>query len=73
MIGFYILIGVISLVSWLISNTLKKKFDKYSKVSLRNGMSGAEIAEKMLADQLTWGAQPELQSSQLCSLLLLSL
>lgn len=50
MIGFYILIGVISLVSWLISNTLKKKFDNYSKVSLRNGMSGAEIAEKMLAD-----------------------
>lgn len=50
MIGFYILIGVISLVSWLISNTLKKKIDKYSKVSLRNGMSGAEIAEKMLAD-----------------------
>ncbi len=50
MIGFYILIGVISLVSWLISNTLKKKFDKYSKVGLRNGMSGAEIAEKMLAD-----------------------
>jgi len=48
--GFYILIGVISLVSWLISNTLKRKFDKYSKVSLRNGMSGAEIAEKMLAD-----------------------
>lgn len=50
MIGFYILIGVISLVSWIISNTLKKKFDKYSKISLRNGMSGAEIAEKMLAD-----------------------
>ena len=50
MIEFYILIGVISLVSWLISNTLKKKFDNYSKVSLRNGMSGAEIAEKMLAD-----------------------
>lgn len=50
MIGFYVLIGVISLISWLISNTLKKKFEKYSKVSLRNGMSGAEIAEKMLAD-----------------------
>lgn len=50
MMGFYILIGVISLVSWLISNTLKRKFDKFSKVSLRNGMSGAEIAEKMLAD-----------------------
>ena len=50
MMGFYILIGTISLVSWLISNTLKRKFDKYSKISLRNGMSGAEIAEKMLAD-----------------------
>ncbi|ARV16149.1 zinc metallopeptidase [Polaribacter sp. SA4-12] len=50
MIGFYILIGAISLVSWLISNKLKSKFKKYSKVQLRNGMSGAEIAEKMLAD-----------------------
>lgn len=50
MTGFYILIGAISLVSWLISNTLKKKFEKYSKISLRNGMSGAEIAQKMLND-----------------------
>jgi Zn-dependent membrane protease YugP len=50
MIGFYILIGVISLASWLISNTLKRKFKEYSKIQLRNGMSGAEIAEKMLAD-----------------------
>lgn len=50
MIGFYILIGAISLVSWLVSNQLKRKFKKYSKVSLRNGMSGAEIATKMLSD-----------------------
>lgn len=50
MIQFYILIGVISLVSWLISNKLKSKFKKYSQVELKNGMSGAEIAEKMLAD-----------------------
>lgn len=50
MIGYYILIGAIALVSWLVSRTLKKKFEKYSKVQLRNGMSGAEIAEKMLAD-----------------------
>ncbi|MGB5420508.1 zinc metallopeptidase [Algibacter sp.] len=50
MIGYYILIGAIALVSWLVSSTLKKKFAKYSKVQLRNGMSGAEIAEKMLAD-----------------------
>ncbi len=50
MMGYYILIGAIALVSWLVSNQLKKKFKFYSKVHLRNGMSGAEIAEKMLAD-----------------------
>ena len=38
------------LVSWLVSNRLKNKFEKYSKLHLQNGMSGAEIAEKMLAD-----------------------
>lgn len=50
MIGFYIIIGAISLVSWLISNQLKRKFKHYSKLQLRNGMSGAEIAQKMLHD-----------------------
>lgn len=50
MIEYYIIIGVIALVSWLVSSKLKSKFEFYSKVQLRNGMSGAEIAEKMLAD-----------------------
>jgi Zn-dependent membrane protease YugP len=48
--GYYILIGAIALVSWLVSSKLKSKFRYYSKVHLQNGMSGAEIAEKMLAD-----------------------
>lgn len=47
---FYILIGLISLVSWLVSNQLKRKFKQYSQIELRNGMSGAEIAGKMLSD-----------------------
>lgn len=47
---YLIIIGGIALFSWFVSNTLKQKFKKYSKVQLRNGMSGAEIAEKMLAD-----------------------
>jgi len=47
---YYIMIGAIALVSWLVSNKLKSKFAFYSKVTLRNGMSGAEIAEKMLQD-----------------------
>lgn len=50
MIGYYVLLGVIALASFLISSKLKSKFAQYSKVHLRNGMSGAEIAEKMLAD-----------------------
>ena len=48
--GYFIIIGIISLASWLVSSKLKSKFEFYSKVQLRNGMSGAEIAEKMLAD-----------------------
>jgi Zn-dependent membrane protease YugP len=47
---YYIMLGAIALVSWLVSNKLKSKFAYYSKVTLRNGMSGAEIAEKMLQD-----------------------
>ena len=48
--SYYILIGVIGLVSSLVSGQLKRKFAHYSKIQLRNGMTGAEIAEKMLAD-----------------------
>lgn len=50
MLGYYAIIGAIALVSWLVSNQLKRKFKYYSQVQLRNGMSGAEIAEKMLHD-----------------------
>ncbi|WP_111682350.1 zinc metallopeptidase [Winogradskyella tangerina] len=50
MLGYYILIGAIALVSWAVSSTLKRKFAHYSKVQLRNGLSGREIAEKMLSD-----------------------
>lgn len=48
--GYYIIIGISMLVSWLVSSRLKSKFAHYSKVHLRNGMSGKEIAEKMLRD-----------------------
>lgn len=57
MMGYYILIGAIALVSWLVSNQLKRKFAKYSKVHLRNGMSGEEIAKKMLADNGIYDVQ----------------
>ena len=50
MILYYVILGAIFLVSWLVSNRLKNKFEHYSHVQLRNGMSGKEIAEKMLRD-----------------------
>ena len=50
MLGYYILIGLIALVSFAVSSKLKSKFEFYSRVHLRNGMSGAEIAQKMLTD-----------------------
>src|SRR5690606_11484011 len=46
----FILMGIIMLASWYVGWQLKNKFEKYSKVHLSNGMSGAEIAEKMLHD-----------------------
>jgi len=50
MLGYYILIGIIALVSFAVSSKLQSKFDFYSKVHLLNGMSGAEIAQQMLND-----------------------
>lgn len=49
-IWYYVLLGAIALVSFIVSARLKSKFEHYSKVHLRNGMSGAEIAQKMLDD-----------------------
>ncbi|MGO4708413.1 zinc metallopeptidase [Chryseobacterium sp. 2TAF14] len=50
MTGYYLIIGIAMLVSWFVSSRLKSKFEYYSNVHLRNGMSGKEVAEKMLRD-----------------------
>jgi Zn-dependent membrane protease YugP len=48
--GIYIIFGIFALISWAISSQLKSKFAKYSEMHLSNGMSGNEIATKMLKD-----------------------
>src|SRR6056297_2102276 len=48
MIGIYVIFGFFMLLSWLVSRRLKSKFEKNSKVGLRSGLSGRQIAEKML-------------------------
>ncbi len=45
-----IIFGVFMLLSWLVSNQLKTRFAKYSRMRLRSGLSGREIAEKMLRE-----------------------
>jgi Zn-dependent membrane protease YugP len=50
MIGSYVIAGLIMLVSWLVGQQLKSRFEKYSRTPLRNGMSGREVAEQMLRD-----------------------
>lgn len=47
---YYLIIGVVFLISMFVQSRLRSKFEFYSKVHLRNGMSGKEVAEKMLRD-----------------------
>lgn len=48
--GIWGITGIIMLLSLIIQQTLNSKFNKYSKVPVSNGMSGAEVATKMLHD-----------------------
>ncbi|MEO7174273.1 MAG: zinc metallopeptidase [Saprospiraceae bacterium] len=46
--GYMILAGLLTVVGMLVSWRLKSKFAHYSQMPLRNGMSGAEVADTML-------------------------
>lgn len=50
MMGAYVIGIVVMLVSMLVSWQLKSRFQKYSKTPLANGLSGAEVAMRMLQD-----------------------
>lgn len=45
---YWIIFIVIALLSYLVQSNLKQKFEKYSRMPL--GMTGREVAEKMLRD-----------------------
>ena len=47
---YYLIIGAVFLISMFVQSRLRSKFEFYSKVHLQNGMSGKEVAEKMLRD-----------------------
>lgn len=46
-----------ALLSWLVSSSLQRKFEKYSKVPLQSGMTGKDVAEKMLRDNGIYDVQ----------------
>ncbi|WP_109833277.1 zinc metallopeptidase [Reichenbachiella versicolor] len=45
------------IIGFIVSNKLKNKFNKYSQISLRSGLSGREIAEMMLRDNGIYDVQ----------------
>jgi Zn-dependent membrane protease YugP len=49
-IGYLLIIGIFMLLGMVVSSRLKSKFREYGEMSLSNGMSGKEVAEKMLRD-----------------------
>jgi len=54
MLIWIVFIGI-AIISYLVQANLKSKFEKYSQMPLTNGMTGKEVAEKMLRDNGTSG------------------
>jgi Zn-dependent membrane protease YugP len=48
--NIWIIMLLVMVVSMLVQGMLQSRFEKYSKVGVTNGMTGAEVAEKMLRD-----------------------
>ena len=48
--GIFFITIVFAVIGMIVQSRLKSKFKQYSEVSLKNGLSGKEIAEKMLRD-----------------------
>lgn len=46
----YVIFIAFALISFLVQKVLQTKFDNYSKVAIPNGLTGKDIAEKMLRD-----------------------
>lgn len=57
MLGYYLIAGIMFIVGMIVSGRLKSKFNEYSQIPLGNGMSGREVAEKMLRDNGIYDVQ----------------
>ena len=55
--SIWIIMGLVMILSWLIQSTLNSRFHKYSQVRTPNGMTGAQVAQKMLHDNGIYDVQ----------------
>jgi len=53
----YIIFGVVALFSWMIQSSLKSKFERYSRIPIPRGMTGKDVALKMLRDNGIYDVQ----------------
>ena len=54
---YWILFIGIAILSFIVQQSLQSKFKKYSQVPMTNGMTGKEVAEKMLRDNGIYDVQ----------------
>jgi len=57
--NIWIIFIAFMILSWVVSWVLKSKFKKYSKILVDNGMSGRDVAERMLRDHGISGVRVE--------------
>ena len=62
---YLLIFGGVALMSFLVQQNLQSKFKKYSKEYLSNGMTGREVAEKMLRDHGIYDVQVVSTAGQL--------
>ena len=55
--GYFIIFVVLMVASFIIQKTLTSRIEKYSKVQLSSGLSGKQVAEKMLRDNGIYDVQ----------------
>lgn len=65
MTGYWLIFGVFMLASMIVGGMLKRRFANYSKVPIGSGISGKEIAEKMLRDNGIYDVQVTAVNGQL--------
>ncbi|MDL2214734.1 zinc metallopeptidase [Dysgonomonas sp. OttesenSCG-928-M03] len=53
----WIIFGIVALLGWVVSSRLQSKFKKYSKIPLDSGMTGRDVALKMLHDNEIYDVQ----------------